>query len=117
MAILNTLIQTVPTAISPPAVIVSNQLKDIAITVMLFCNLNTVDPEDHLAGQQFLDIFVVPDGESSSGINQIGNQIPIDAGDTFTFNTERLVLSPGDRIFAKTTNTNQVSVTISYVVI
>lgn len=117
MAILNSLIQSTPTAISPSSVLVNGQLKDVAVTVIFFCNLNVINPNDSSIGRQFLDIFVVPKDDSASPNNQIANQLPVDAGDTFTFNTERLVLSPGDRIFAKATNSNQVSATISYVAI
>ena len=117
MAINNALLQNTPTAISPASVVVSGQIKDVAITVIFFCNLNTVDPNDSSAGRQFLDIFVVPNGDSANPINQIAKQLPVDAGDTFTFNVERLVLSAGDRVFASTTNSNQVSATISYVAI
>lgn len=117
MAISSTLLQNTPTAISPLTVIINGQPKDVAITVMFFCNLNTVDLSDSSAGKQFLDIYVVPTAGSASPINQIANQLPVDAGDTFTFGVERLVLSPGDRVFATTSNSNQVSATISYVAI
>lgn len=90
---------------------------DVAITVMFFCNLNTPDPLDPTAGQQFIDVHVVENGGSATNTNQIVNAVPIDAGDTFTFSAERLVLSNGDRVYASTTDNNQVSVTISYVVI
>jgi hypothetical protein len=117
MAISSVLLQTTPTAISPSSVIISGQPKDVAITVIFFCNLNTVDPNDGSAGRQFLDIYVVANGDGASPINQIAKQLPVDAGDTFTFNVERLVLSPGDRVLASSTNSNQVSATISYVAI
>lgn len=117
MAINNTLLQTTPTAISPASVIVSGQTKDVAITVIFFCNLNTINPNDSSAGRQYLDIFVVPNSGSPNPTNQIAKQLPVDAGDTFTFSVERLVLSAGDRVFATATNSNQVSATISYVAI
>lgn len=123
MAIQNTFLLNEPTAISPGAIVVNTQFKDIAITMMLFCNLNEIDPLDPDAGKQFLDIYVVPKGGEPSPVNQIAKQIPVDAGDTFAFNVERLVLSagdfesPGDRVFASATNTQQVSATISYIVI
>ena len=111
MAILSTNLNSTPIAISP------NLVTDSAVTVMLFCNLNTPDPLDDSIGRQFLDIHVVAVGNSANTTNIIANQVPVDAGDTFTFSTERLVLSPGDRIWASTTDATQVSVTVSYVVI
>jgi hypothetical protein len=114
MAILSTLVTDAPGAISPTLT------TDIAVTVMMFCNLNTPDPLDDTIGRQFLDIYIVASGgtpDTVLGENKIANQIPVDAGDTFTFSAERLVLASGDRVWAATTDTNQVSVTISYVVI
>jgi hypothetical protein len=111
MAILSTTLLTTPEAISPS---ISN---DLAITVIFFCNLNFVDPLDPTSGRQFIDVYVVANGDDPLPINKIGNQIPIDAGDTFSFNTERLVLSPGDRVFASTSDAGVTSATISYVII
>lgn len=111
MAILSTLLATPPAPISP------DLSTDSAITVMFFCNLNTADPLDPASDRQFIDVYVVPVGDTASTLNKIVNQLPIDAGDTFTFSTERLVLSPNDRIYAATTPLSNVSVTISYVVI
>ena len=117
MAILNTLLQDTPTAISPENVLINGKNKDVAITVMFFCNLNTIDPEDAALGRQFLDIYVVPSGETTSPKNQVANKLPLDAGNTFAFDVERLVLSSGDRVFAMSTNSDQVSSTISYMAI
>lgn len=111
MAILSTNLNSTPVAISP------NLATDSAVTVMLFCNLNAVDPLDPTIGLEYLDIYVVAQGDSPDTTNIIGNQVPLSASDTFTFSTERLVLGPGDRIWAETTNAGNVSVTVSYVVI
>ena len=111
MAILSTSLLNTPAPISP------NLTADSAVTVMLFCNLNAFDPLDSSAGKQHIDIYVVASGQTPSDLNKIANQVPVDAGDTFTFSTERLVLSPNDRIHAATTTSGEVSATISYVVI
>lgn len=111
MAISSTLLQDVATALSPAL------SGNVAITTMLFCNNNTPDPLDSNAGKVLFDVYVVPDSESISNENRIMNQIPLDAGDTFTFDTVRLVLGSGDRVFALSTNSNVISATISYVLI
>jgi hypothetical protein len=111
MAILSTLLTNTPTAISP------SLSSDVAITVMMFCNLNAADPLDDTVGRQFIDVHVVASGGSPTTTNLISNQIPLDASDTFVYSTERLVLSPGDRIYASTTDLSEVTVTISYVII
>ena len=111
MAITSTLIQTTAEPISPLLE------ADIAITVMLFCNNNTPDPFDTSAGIQYLDVHIVKNNETLSTTNKIVSQVPIDAGDTFAFSAERLVLSPGDQVYALATNNSIISSTISYVVI
>ena len=103
MAILSTPLQSTATAISPVLA------TDMAVTVMMFCNLNTTI--------EYIDIYVVSSGDTTADVNKVAQQIPLDPSDTFTFSTERLVLSPGDRIWASTTTNNEVSVTVSYVTI
>jgi hypothetical protein len=111
MAILSNTLTTTPVPIS------ANLSSDTAITVMFFCNLNSPNPADPAEGRQFLDIFVVGTSQSPVDANKIVNRIPVDAGDTYVLNTERLVLSPGDRIFASSTENNRTTATISYVII
>lgn len=109
MAIQSTLLLSTVEPISPALA------SDIAVTTLIFCNLNTPDPADETIGRQYIDVHVVASGDVTTNTNKIINQIPIDAGDTFSFSTERIVLGSGDRINANTTDDNQVSVTVSYV--
>lgn len=111
MAILSTLLTNSAAPISP------DLPGDTAVTVMLFCNLNLPNPNDESLGKQFIDIHVVADGGSATNTNKIVNQVPIDAGDTFVLSNERIVLGPGDRVYARTTDSGEVSATITYVVI
>jgi hypothetical protein len=111
MAILSTSLDTTATPISP---LLSG---DSAITVMMFCNLNEPDPLDVTAGRQYVSIYAVASGDTPNTTNLIANEVPIDAGDTFTFSSERLVLGAGDQIQASTTDSGLVSVTLSYVII
>jgi hypothetical protein len=103
MAIYSSLIDSTALPISP------SLASSAAITVMMFCNLNTTT--------EYVDIHVVAAADSPSDTNKVVNQLPIDPNDTFTFSTERLVLDSGDRIYASTTTPTQVSVTVSYVTI
>jgi hypothetical protein len=103
MAILSTLLQSTARAISPVLG------TDMAVTVMMFCNLNTTI--------EYINIYVVASGGTTTDVNKVVQQAPLDPNDTFTFSTERLVLSPGDRIYATTTTNDKVSVTLSYVTI
>lgn len=110
MAINSTLLLTTEEAISPSGI-----SSDIAVTTMIFCNLNTPDPSDITIGRQYINVYIVEAAGTPEDRNKIVNQLPIDAGDTFSFSTERIVLSQGDLVYANTTDDNQVSVTISYV--
>lgn len=111
MAVANTLLDTIPTPVN------ISVAGDYAVTVMFFCNLNTPDPLDPAVGREFVDIYVVPSGSSTGNQTKIANKVPIDAGDTFTFGTERLVLEQGDKIYASTTTQNKITLTVSYVLI
>lgn len=81
---------------------------DSAIVNMLFCNLS--------ATVEYIDVHVVKSGESAGNINKILAQVPIDPYNTFSFGADKLVLSAGDKVYAATTTTNEVSATVSYVV-
>jgi hypothetical protein len=113
VSIKNTLIDDTLQPIGPTASEVSN--KDFAITVMFFCNLNSRDPLDITAGREFIDVYVASAGGAPASENKIINQLPLDAGDTFTFNTERLILNADDIIYASTTTLGSVSATVSYI--
>ena len=79
---------------------VSTDVQEHAVTCMMFCNIgpNTVE----------LDVWAVPHGSpvsSSFGSpnsvpNQIIKSLGIPASETFTFDTEKLVLTTGDKIVA-----------------
>ena len=109
MAIQSTLLNNTLTRISPTLA------SDIAVTTLIFCNLNTPNPLDEALGRQYIDVHLIESGQSAANINKIINQLPIEAGDTFSFSTERVVLGLGDKIEALTTDSSQISVTISYV--
>jgi len=113
VSIKNTLIDDTLQPISPTASEVSN--KDFAITVIFFCNLNSRDLLDVNTGREFINVHVASAGDPPNLENKIINQLPLDAGDTFTFNTERLILSADDIIYASATTSGSVSATVSYI--
>lgn len=73
-----------------------------AVTVILFCNYNTPSNIDPALGRQWLEVYAVKNGDTAGTANKLMHRVPLDAGDTFTFSTERIVLAPGDRIHANT---------------
>ena len=78
-----------------------------AITVMIFCNTATPNLSDETENAVYLELNVVPSGETvSSTDNCIVKNLLVPAGETVFFDTERLVLSNGDFVSGKITQIN-----------
>ena len=79
----------------------SIQDKSYAITTIMVTNTyspNDVSPETHDAT---FDLYFVKNGEAlANKVNCVVRQLTLPAGETFTFDTEKIVLETGDRIFA-----------------
>lgn len=87
-----------------------------AVTLMIFCNLQPLDPGDPTSGEQYVSVRVGPVGTANvNDTYTILNEVKIDPSDTLTFDTERLILDAGDAIYASTSSPNELTVTISYV--
>jgi hypothetical protein len=89
--------------------------KSWAVTTMLFCN--TALPLDIYtdAGDTYLDLHLCKGGDSADDGNQVLNNIPIPAGETFSFDTEKIILEEGDIIKAATTSPTSITATVSYI--
>jgi hypothetical protein len=70
-----------------------------AVTSMFFCN--TSDDQN-----EFLNLYIVQKDKNVSNDALVVKNIEIKATDTFTFDTEKLVLEEGDYIYATSTNGN-----------
>jgi hypothetical protein len=88
--------------------------KSWAVTTIMFCN--TALPEDIYTddGDTYLDVHLCAGGEAAGPGNQILNNIPIPAGETFTLDTEKLILEETDVIKASTTSPTNITATVSY---
>ena len=78
-----------------------------AITSMFFCNTTSTD--------SILQVHLVPDGGTFRNDNKIIHNLTINPGDTFTFDTEKIILDSGDSIQAKADPPGSISATLSYV--
>jgi hypothetical protein len=89
--------------------------KSWAVTTMLFCN--TALPQDIYTdgGDTFLDLHLCKSGVAASDSNQVLNNIPIPAGETFSFDTEKIILEAGDIVKAATTSPTTITATVSYI--
>lgn len=76
------------------------------ITTLFFCN--TTDNVDTT-----LDVYITPSGSTATAITQIIKNMPLPAGETFVFDTEKLIFENNDRIFARAGDADTISATVS----
>ena len=108
MAIQNT---AIPGSLTPTNIYTSSG--NTAITTTIFCNTTVYDPLSPATGTIKLTLHVIPSGDSRGSENMILNELPIPAGETFTFDTEKIVLENGDKLTALASDVN-LSSTVSY---
>lgn len=82
---------------------------DTAVTSIHMCNITSADA--------VVDIFLLP-SDSSTTVptenNKIYNSLTIQASDSYIIDTEKMILSTGDKIFVQNADsTGQVIVTVS----
>ena len=75
-----------------------------AITTVIICNTGGSD--------RTLTLHAVPNGGSASSTNMIVNTLTVPAGETVSFDQEKMVLSNGDSLIAVASNTG-LSATVS----
>ena len=88
--------------------------KKWAITTILFCNTGIADPDTPNSDLTFLSLHFVKGGDPAGDKNLVLNAIPIPGGETFTFDTEKLVLEAGDTIVTSGQAPANLVMTISY---
>jgi hypothetical protein len=72
--------------------------KRYAVTAIMICNTENPDPLDENAGTVSLDMHFIPTGEPKSTLNMVLNTLELRAGETFSFDTEKIILDAGDRV-------------------
>lgn len=90
MAITNSLIDSA----GPTPIFTANTGTDFAVTCILFCNTD-------LANDALIDVWAVPNGQVPTIANQIMAKVPIPPTETFVMDTEKLILSSQDAIYAQ----------------
>lgn len=101
--------------------VVYSSIGSNAITTIIICNTSIFDPNNPIAGQTNLFLYAVPSVEVSGTTtlpkHTIVNGLPIPAGETVSFDQEKIVLSSGDAIIAKSDNPANLVITISTLVV
>ncbi len=84
-----------------------------AITTIIVCNTSAFNPASPAANQSLLYMYAVPNGGTAGTSNLIVNGLPIPAGETVSFDQEKMVLANGDFIVAKTDSASNLVATVS----
>ena len=71
-----------------------------AITTIIICNTFAIDPTDDQAGKTSFDLHLLQDGATATDTNRVINGLELQAGETFTFDSEKIILSEGEKIYA-----------------
>jgi hypothetical protein len=85
---------------------------------MVVANVNTYNAGTPTVGTSNLSLYIVPSGSTTNYVNMLVNAIPVTAGETFTFDNEKIVMGNGDQLVAVASaasgiTPNAVSVTVS----
>lgn len=82
-----------------------NNIQEHAVTCMIFCN-TSADPVT-------LNLYAAATTVTIGIGNQLIKDLEIPAGETLTFDSEKLILSTGDRIFAVASASNRLTASVS----
>ena len=102
MAITSTLVESATTT----QIFLAGQ--DTAITTIMFCN---TDDNTEAA----LDVYVVGSGDVVGASTQVINNLSLPGGETFVMDAEKLILGPGDAIYAQASVDTIISASVSSV--
>jgi hypothetical protein len=106
MAINSTLITTLGQDIFTCPGTATTDEREYAVTCMIFCNYSNDD--------ELLSVWAMPVPAAESSVYLLIKDLLIPAGETFTFDTEKIVLATGEKVRAKTSSSNtRLTVTVS----
>jgi hypothetical protein len=109
MAIEQSIIQTTDTTLlTVPAG------KRYAITTILVCNTYNPAAVDAASNDTEFDLHLVKNGQARSNTNMIVRSLNLPAGETFTFDSEKIVLEAGDRVIFLGQAPTNLSATVSW---
>lgn len=88
--------------------------KQYAILTVLVCNTAIPDPLQPEANVTNFDMYLVPNGSSKGLSTIVLNTVELPAGETFTFDSEKVVLEAGDRLIIQGESPDVLTATVSY---
>jgi hypothetical protein len=101
------------TAIAATSTPIYTSVGNNAITTIIVCNKIVFDAANPLTGLTALYLHAVPSGGSVTDTNLIVNGLPIPAGETVSFDQEKMVLANGDMLIARSDSPANLVVTVS----
>ena len=100
MAVSNTVLTTSASAIYTSS-------GNTVVTLIYFCNTS--------GGTRTVNVYVVPSGGSATSSTQIYKSVSITTSDTLVVDTEKIILSNGDAIYADADSNTSVTATVGYI--
>jgi hypothetical protein len=82
-----------------------SDIQEHAVTCMIFCNTS--------ADSVTLNLYAATTTATIGIENQLVKDLEIPAGETLTFDSEKLILSTGDRVFAVASASNRLTASVS----
>jgi hypothetical protein len=82
-----------------------NNIQEHAVTCMIFCNTSDQSVT--------LNLYAAATTVTIGIENQLIKDLEIPAGETLTFDSEKLILSSGDRVFAIASANNRLTASVS----
>lgn len=88
--------------------------KKYAVLTIMVCNTEAPNPVHPEHGLTNFDLHFVKDGAAKGNINMVIRALELPAGETFTFDSEKIVLEEGDKIVALGESPTNLVATVSY---
>lgn len=85
-----------------------------AITTIMVCNTWVPNPDHEEDGETNFDMHFVKRNDPKSDTNMVIRTLILPAGETFTFDSEKVVLESGDKIVLLGESPTNLSATVSY---
>ena len=86
--------------------------KSYAITTIMVCNTAAYDAAGN--NDTSFDLHFVQQSQPKSNTNMVVKEMPVPGGETFTFDSEKVILSAGDSVTLLSQAPLNLSVTVSY---
>ena len=88
--------------------------KSYAVLTIMVCNTETPNPVHQEHGLSNFDLHFVKSGAAKSNTNMVIRSLELPAGETFTFDSEKIVLEAGDKIVALGESPTNLVATLSF---